>query len=191
MTRPGGEGLLDRRFGELLESLAGHAVPASGTAAALVAAMAAELVAMAARAAGGWRDAPGIAAQARALSARLVPLAAADSDAFARVLELRSDPAADPRDLGPALERSAELPLAIADAAAATAELAAIAAEHCSGHEHADAIAAAALAEGAARAAASLVHVNLAVGADDGWAADADEHVRIAEAARRRASAAR
>ena len=93
-----------------------------------VSAMAAEVVVMVARATTGWGDAAGVAAQARALSARLVPLASADATAFARVVALRADPHADERDLGPALDRAAELPLAIADAAAATAELAAMAA---------------------------------------------------------------
>src|SRR5262249_33701649 len=148
--------LVELRFAELLEALGGEQVPASGSAAALTGAMAAELVAMAARAATGWADGPGVAAQAKALSVRLVPLAGADADAFARVVALRADPAADERDLGPALDRSAELPLAIADAAAATAELAALTAAWATGYELADAVAAAALAAGAVRPNAAL-----------------------------------
>ena len=68
---------------------------------------------------------------------------------------------------------AAELPLAIADAAAATAELAALAAEWAIGYEKADAIAAAALAEGATRAAAALVHANLTTVPGDARAAAA------------------
>ncbi len=181
--------LLELRFADLLEALAGERVPASGTAAALAGAMAAELVAMAARASNGWTDGPGVAAQARSLAARLVPLAAADADAFARVVTLRADPASDERDLGPALDHAAALPLSIADATAATAELAAVVAEWAPGYEKADAIAAAAIAEGATRAAASLVHANLTTRPGDRRAARADELVRAAAAARDRAEA--
>jgi formiminotetrahydrofolate cyclodeaminase len=149
--------------------------------------MAAELVAMAARASSGWSEAAGIAAQARSLSARLVPLASADADAFARVVTLRSDPAADGRDLGPALERAAALPLAIADASAAVAELAAVVAEWATGYEKADAVAASALAEGATRAAAALVHANLTIRPGDERSVRADELVRTAADARTRA----
>jgi formiminotetrahydrofolate cyclodeaminase len=177
-------GLPELRLTELLDALAGVDVPASGSAAALAGAMAAELVVMVARATTGWDDAPGVAAQARALSARLVPLASADATAFARVVALRADPHADERDLGPALDQAAELPLAIADAAAATAELAALAAGWAIGYEKADAIAAAALAEGATRAAAALVHANLTTLPGDARATRADGLVQSAAAAR-------
>ena len=176
--------LPELRLTELLEVLSGTQVLASGSAAALAGAMAAEIVVMVARASTGWRDAPGAAAQARALSARLVPLASADAAALARVIGLRADPDADERDLGPALERAAALPLAIADAAAATAELAALAAGWAVGYEKADAIAAAALAEGATRAAAALVHANLTTMPGDSRATRADELVLAAAAAR-------
>jgi glutamate formiminotransferase/formiminotetrahydrofolate cyclodeaminase len=184
----GAEGLLALRLEEFLEALATNApVPASGSAAAIVGAMAAELVAMTARAATGWNDAAGVAAQARGLAARLRPLATADADAFARVLALRADPGSDARDLGPALERSMAVPLEIADACAATAELAAIAASHAVGHERGDAVAAAALAEGATRAAAALVMANLMTVAGDDRSSRAADLVRVAAAARERA----
>jgi len=179
--------LLELRFADLLDALGGEQVPASGSAAALSGAMAAELVAMAARAAAGWEDGPGVAAQARSLSSRLVPLAGADADAFAKVIRLRSDPGADERDLGPALEQAAELPLSIADAAAATAELAAVTASWATGYERADAIAASALAEGAVRAAAALVHANLTTRPGDERADRADRLVATAAEARARA----
>lgn len=183
--------LLELRLSELLDALATEQVPASGSAAALVGAMAAELVAMVARATDGWPESAGVAAQARALSARLAPLARDDATAFARVVALRSDPASDRRDLGPALERAAELPLAIADAASATAELAALAASWAVGYEKADAVAAAALAEGAARAAAALVRTNLAVVEGDPRAVRAEQLVRVAAGARERAEESR
>ena len=176
--------LPELKLAELLDVLSGTQVVASGSAAALAGAMAAEIVVMVARASTGWREAPGAAAQARALSARLVPLASADAKAFARVIDLRADPDADERDLGPALDRAAELPLAIADAACATAELAATAAGWGIGYERADAIAAAALAEGATRAAAALVHANLTTVRGDARAAHADALVALATAAR-------
>jgi len=176
--------LRELRVAELLEALSGSRVPSSGSAAALTGAMAAELVAMTARAASDWADAPGVAAQARTLSARLVPLATTDADAFTRVVDLRADPDADARDLGPALEHAADVPLAIADAAAATAELAALAASWVSGAEKTDAVAAAALAEGAARSAAALVHANLATRPGDARSLRADQLVRAAAEAR-------
>ena len=86
-------------------------VPASGSAAALTGAMAAELVAMTARATTGWADAAGVAAQARTLSARLVPLAAADADAlYARSSSSAPTRRRTQRDLGPALERRRRRP---------------------------------------------------------------------------------
>ena len=189
MTSAGGDdGLLALRLGEFLDALSTTApIPASGSAAAVVGAMAAELVAMTARSTTGWADAAGVAAQARGLASRLRPLAAADAEAFARVLALRADATSDHRDLGPALERSAAIPLEIADACAATAELAALAAERAVGHERADAVAAAALAEGATRAAAALVFANLTTVAGDGRSSQAHELVRVAVAARERA----
>jgi formiminotetrahydrofolate cyclodeaminase len=184
--------LLALTLDQLLDALAaGEPALASGTAAALVAAMAAELIAMSARKAADWADAAGVAAQARALSARLRSLAAADATAFARVLDLRANATSDARDLGPALEHAADVPLAIADASAATAELAALAAERTVGHERADAVAAAALSEGATRAAAALVQANLATVPGDRRSTAADALVLVAEQARARALEAR
>ncbi len=184
--------LLALRLDEFLDALAATTpVPASGVAAAVVGAMAAELVAMTARATAGWADAAGVAAQARGLALRLRPLAAADAAAFARVLELRADANSDHRDLGPALERSADIPLEIADACAATAELATLAAERAVGHERADAVAAAALAEGATRAAAALVLANLMTVSGDDRTVRVTELVRVASQARERALEAR
>ncbi len=189
ISRTGSAGdLLALRLDEFLDALAATTpAPASGSAAAIVGAMAAELVAMTARAATDWADAAGVAAQARGLASRLRPLAAADAAAFTRVLELRSDPSSDHRDLGPALERSADIPLEIADACAATAELAALAADRAVGHERADAVAAAALAEGATRAAAALVFANLTTASGDDRSSRADALVSIAAQARARA----
>ena len=63
--------------------------------------------------------------------------------------------------LARALDRAADCPLAIAETAADTAALAAVAADRCVPRHRADAVAGAALAEGATRAAALLVETNL------------------------------
>lgn len=134
--------------------------------------MAASLVGMTARSSPDWEGAGGVIAQARVVRTRLMSLALADSEAYARVLEaLRpaDDLAADERDirLGFALGRAAALPLAIAEAAADAVELAAHAAEECAGSVRGDVLAAAVLAEAAVRVAVHLVEINLATADDD------------------------
>jgi formiminotetrahydrofolate cyclodeaminase len=101
------------------------------------------------------------------LRARLVPLATADAEAFAAAVEALDHPGAqrqEQRDwlLGIALDRAAELPLAIAEASADVALLAAFAAAEAEPRCRPDAVVAAALAEGATAAAAGLVDRNLA-----------------------------
>jgi formiminotetrahydrofolate cyclodeaminase len=117
-----------------------------------------------------WPGAAGVAAQACTIQERAAPLARADADAWEdAVTALR---AAESREGGSArhdfelerrLERAAAVPLRIAELGADAAVLAAVAAEHCDGAYRADAVAAAALAAGGARAAAHLVQVNLGV----------------------------
>lgn len=171
--------------------------PASGSTAAVVVSLAAALVAMSARfSRRDWPDAGGVVAQAEALRKRAAPLAQADADAFEAVLAVRrtmkSLPAGE-RDaaLGLALSHAADVPLAIAETAADVAELAALVAEKGNPNVAADAAAAALLAEGAARAAATLVAVNLGTTAEDERAARSRTLVSSAqEAARRAVSAA-
>ena len=125
--------------------------------------MASGLIAMAARTSPDWEEGAGVAAQAEALRARVTPLALADSDAYADVLEaLRASADGRPRDLAAALRRASELPLAIAEAAADTATLGAYAAGRCKASVRGEALVAVVLAEAAARAAARLVEINLA-----------------------------
>ena len=118
----------------LLDALASdEPLPASGTAAALVAAMAAGLVSKVARVSREWEDGQGVAAQARALRVRLALLATADTEAYGAALAAMRLPRRLPQEqrdaiLGRSLERAADVPLAIADAAADVAELAAAAA---------------------------------------------------------------
>ena len=169
-------------------------VPAGGAAAATTAALAASLVAMSARATGDWPESPGIAAQALRLRRRLTMLARTDAEAFAAALEqldgLGEDRGRDTR-LAVALDRAATLPLAIAETAADTAELAAVTAERCVPRHRADAVAAAALAEGAALAAAHLVDANLLSTQGDERTERARAAAEVASAARRRAEESR
>lgn len=181
--------LVGLRLDEFLDALAAEgAIPAGGAAAAVCAAMANSLVAMAARTSPDWQDAAGVAAQAQALRARVVPLALADSDAYAEALDalrLPPDPADPERGsvLAAALGRACDLPLEIAEAAADTAELAAYAAEHCAVTVRGEVLVAAALAEAAVRAAVRLVEINLAT-------TDGDPRLRRAQSVARAAAEA-
>jgi formiminotetrahydrofolate cyclodeaminase len=161
--------ILDLSVRQLLEETASEApTPGGGSLAAVTAAFAAGLLTMTARASSDWADAGAFAAQANALRARLQELAPANDEAYEHALAaLHMSPELD-RDtrnllLGESLERSAALPLAIAEAASNVAELAAVVAEECDPRVRADAAAAAMLALGATRAAAHLVEVNLGV----------------------------
>jgi formiminotetrahydrofolate cyclodeaminase len=151
---------------ELAEAISsGEAVPGSGWVAGVSAALAAALVAKAAKRSEGWSESAGARAQAIELRDRLLALAQQDALAYETALT-----SLERRDSGLArsLAKAAEVPLAIGEAAADTALLA-----------RADAAAAACLAAGAAQAAHRLVEVNLATGPDDerliqaGRAADA------------------
>ena len=168
-----GDEYLDLRLGDFLERLGtGKPAPGGGSASALTVAFAAGLVAMVARrSAESWEDAGGVAAQALALQARAAPLALADAQVWEQALDALHDAAGDGAapngDLETKLELSAEVPLQIAEAAADTASLAALAAELGEGSYRPDAAAAAVLAAAGARAAAHLVWVNLTVSEGD------------------------
>jgi len=187
--------LLGRRLGDFLDDLEETMpIPAAGPAAAIAGAMAASLVGMAAHSATNWPGAGGAAAQARALRARLVPLALADAQAYADALDaLRESAAGHGRhdELGEKLDRAAQLPLSIAEAATDVAELAALAAEQGDGPSRTDAVAAAALAEGAVVAAARLVELNLRTTPGDERSQRCAQLVAAATAARERALASR
>jgi methenyltetrahydrofolate cyclohydrolase len=188
-------GLLERQLAEFLDDLEGTGpIPASGPAAAIVAAMAASLVGMAARASTGWSGADGAAAQAARLRSRLLPLAHADAVAYAEAIQALEEVTAGRErhdSLAQKLDRAAELPLQIAEAAVDVAELAAVAAECGDGPSRTDAIAAAALAEGAVVAAVRLVELNLRTTAGDERSRLGEELVAAAGDARRRALEAR
>ena len=143
--------------------------PAGGTVAAVAVAMAAGLVAMAARLAHEWPKAGDVVERAEALRSRMATLALADEDAYAKVMEaLRLPPASPSRDaeVAAALSGAADVPLAIAEAAAEVAVLAALVAQEGNDRLRGDAVVAAELAGAGARGAAELVAINLA-GLDD------------------------
>jgi formiminotetrahydrofolate cyclodeaminase len=163
-----GDEYLDLRLGDFLDRLGtGHPAPGSGSASALTVAFAAGLVAMVARrSVDSWEDAPGVAAQALVLQARAAPLALADAEVWEQALEAletAGETTTPNGELEEKLDLSAEVPLQIAEAAADTASLAALAAKLGEGAYRPDAAAAAVLAAAGARAAAHLVAVNLGV----------------------------
>ncbi len=143
--------------------------PAGGSAAAVAVAMGAGLVAKAARLAHEWPPASDVVERAEALRSRLATLALADADAYAKVMEaLRLPPDSPSRaeDVAGALSGAADVPLAVAEAAAELALLAALVAQEGNVRLRGDAVVAAELAEAGARGAAELVAVNLG-GRDD------------------------
>ena len=174
-----------RELAELISAV--DAVPASGWVAGVSAAFAAALVAKAAARSEGWSDSAGARAQAVDLRDRLLALATQDAKAYESALG-----ALDRRDpgLARALDTAAEVPLALAEAAADVALLAADATERADGASRADAAAAAALAAGAARAAAKLVAINLSTQPGDERIAAAGRAVEAADDAARQALAA-
>jgi formiminotetrahydrofolate cyclodeaminase len=189
--------LLDTPLGELLETLAGESPsPGGGSAAAIVVAMAAGLVAKVARASVGyWDEAGGVIGQAESFRARVAPLAQADAEAYEEALSAlrgREELAERYRDqqLRAALERAAEIPLRIAEAGCDLASLAALLVENGNPEVRADAAAAAILAESGARVAAQLVGTNLGANADDPRVRHVESLVESAADASERALAA-
>jgi formiminotetrahydrofolate cyclodeaminase len=183
--------LLDARLGDVLDTLAGEGpAPASGSAAAIVVAMAAGLVTMVARASKEhWPEAGGVIGQAETFRARVAPLADADAEAYTHALSaLRSRDQLEARyrdqKLQAALERAAEIPIRIAEAGADLASLAALLVENGNPEVRADAAAASVLAEAGTRATAKLVEINLGATEDD-WRI---RHVRTLVAAASEAS---
>ena len=207
----GAMALVDRTLAEVLDRFgARESAPGGGSAAALTGALAAALTEMSAafaltppRAAHGAGAAaaadpdPDLADhQARLVAVRerahelrgeLLSLADDDTRSYAPVLDAlaieRSDPDRAAR-LRAALAAAADVPLAIAVAAAEVGELAFAAAQAGNAHLLGDATVGAVIAEAAARSAARLVALNLA-------ACPQDARIGRAEAAAERAWAAR
>ena len=155
---------LGLRLGDFLDAVASDGpAPSAGGAAAITVAMAAGLAAMAARlsdgdAAGRW------VARAEAVRADVTPLAQADAEAYARVLEAarrdRDDPGrADA--LREALSAASEVPFRVAGYAAEVCVLATEVAEGGNPRVRGEAAAAGLLAHAAAEVAATLISLNL------------------------------
>ena len=127
--------LYSRDLRALLDGIAAStAAPGAGAVAGIVTAMAAGLIASAARRSPDWAEARGVSAQAQALQSRVEMLAEANEQAYLDALALLDGRARgrENRDtaIGKALDTAAELPLAIAEAAFDVATLGAEAAEH-------------------------------------------------------------
>jgi glutamate formiminotransferase/formiminotetrahydrofolate cyclodeaminase len=181
---------LELRLQDFLEDVASaDLAPGAGLVAAIAVAMGAGLVAMAARLSRDeWLEAQGSAAQAEALRSRVTPLAELNAEAYASaVAALRLEDASDPtrRDeaIAIALERAAEIPLQIGEVASDVASLAAEVAEHGEPNLRADVAIAALLSEAGAKAAATLVEINLGTTSDDERVARARQLVTEASAA--------
>jgi len=191
-----GDRYLEQRLDEFLAELASpELLPGGGFAAAIAVAMAAGLVAMVARLSREqWPEANGAAAQAETLRLRIIPLAERNAATYAEAvatLRAKSDQS-ESRDeaIAEALDRAAQLPLQIGEAAADVSALAATVAERGEASLRADAAIAALLAQAGARAAATLVEVNLGTTTDDERVARARELVTAASTASEQALAA-
>lgn len=172
---------LPLRVEELLDRLAGNdPVPGSGSTAALVVAMAASLVAKAARRSPEWPEAGGAAAQAISLRARAGELALADARVYREALEQLGRREGVDHLLAGALERAADVPLRIARVGADVAALAREVCERCDPAVRPDVIGAGTLAAGAAQAAARLVEANLGAAGDDPRAHEANAYAEAA-----------
>jgi formiminotetrahydrofolate cyclodeaminase len=184
--RPGLQPLLDEISGP-------SAAPGAGAVAGIVIAMAAGLIASAARRSPDWDGARGIVAQAEALRARVERLAEENERAYlaARALieSVEAGGGAANVDLGKALDTAAELPLAIAEIAYDVVLLGAETAAHAAPGGAEDASAAAVLAEAAAHAAAGLIAANLVSMPGDERVAQANRLAAAASDAIRRSAA--
>ncbi len=163
--------LLDCSVNELLVRFAAkQPAPGGGAAAAFTAAMAAGLLGMAARfSTKQLIDSAGRAAQADRFRNQVAALAEQDVEAYQAVL----DAFALPRELDPegrreqirrTLERAAQVPAEIAEAASGIALEAVQLAERGNCNLRGDAFTAATLAAAAARSAAELVRLNVELG---------------------------
>ena len=187
-------GYLDEPLCAFLDQIAAREpAPGGGAAAAMTVAMAAALVAMAARFSASHLDsAADLCTHAEMLRARVAPLAQADANAYQQVIEAMRLPgkpnakAAKARNLAirKALDQAAEVPLRVAELGADVATLAATLARDGNPNLRGDAITAAQLAAAGTRAAATLVTIN--VGATDPRALRAQ---RLADAAGQSAAA--
>ena len=191
MTEPAARTYRGLSVAELLDQVSSpEPMPGAGYCAALALEMAAGLVTMAARVSRAeWGEARGAAAQASTLRDRVAPLAERNVEAYRDAVALLTAAESKGRDeeLRDALARAAGVPLEIAEIAVDVASLAAVVAERGDQALRADAVSAALLAEGAARAAATLVEVNLGTTTSDERVTRAGDLAGSAAAAAERA----
>ena len=186
--------MTDGRAGlrELLDEIAGPAAaPGAGAVSGIVTAMAAGLIASAARRSPEWVAGRGVVAQAESLRARVERLAEENEAAYlaARALidqAAAGDATSSDEEMGKALDTAAELPLAIAEVAYDVVLLGAETADRAAPGGAEDAAAAAVLAEAAAHAAAGLIAANLASISGDARVAHAHRLAAAASDAVRR-----
>jgi formiminotetrahydrofolate cyclodeaminase len=188
--------LYDRDLRVILDEIAGPSpAPGAGAVSGVVIAMAAGLIASAARRSAEWDEGKGVSAQAQALRSRVERLAEANEEAYLEALALiegtgASEDGARDQAIGKALDTAAELPLSIAECAYDVALLGAEAAQHACRGGAEDAAAASILAEAAARSAAGLVAANLVSRPGDERVVHAQRLADAATDAARRAVAA-
>lgn len=143
--------------------------PGGGGACAVTVAMAAALVAMAARYSGKQLDdAEALAADADGLRADALPLVQADADAYGELLAAFKDRSDGRKErIAAASRRACDVPLQMTDLAARAATLAAAVASRGNPNLGGDATTAALLCVAAAQSAAHLVRINVAGGGLD------------------------
>jgi formiminotetrahydrofolate cyclodeaminase len=188
-------GLADQPLGRLLGFVAApDPAPGGGSSAAVAAALSAALLEMSATLEAARErsevDAE-VAERAHELRAEALELADRDLSSYAPVLDAQRLPAGSParaEALTEALSAASQTPLAIAEAAAEVAELAARVTAVCNLAVRGDALAGVLIAEAAATAATSLVEVNVA-GSDGPDLARARDARRRAQEAREEALA--
>ena len=185
---------LDLSVAELLNDVASDSrSPGGGPVLALTLAMAAGVVAMAARVSStDWVDAAEVAARADALRSQAAALADRDAEAFERALAVLDaadaiEPERRDEEIGRIFAAAAAPLLEIGEVALDVAQLAAKAAVNADERVRPDAVAAASLAAAVATGAAELVAVNLTatraderVVRDRELAEDADRAARFA-----------
>lgn len=179
--------LHDLTVRDFLDAVAARtSAPGGGAAAGTVTALAAALVAMAARFGEPGPGTDELVEQAEALRRRAAPLADPDAAAYQRYLQAARDHDRSGSEVEQALSAATDVPAEIADVAAAVAELAARVLDGGNPRLHGDAATGAVLAAAAARAASGLVAENTAA-ADDrvagsrAAAARAEKHAAAGE----------
>jgi methenyltetrahydrofolate cyclohydrolase len=176
---------LDMPLSRFLEFVAsGDSAPGGGAAAAVAVALSAGLSSMSAiLSSDHLPDAAWLISRTERLRQEVARLAQADAEAYRRVIAARH---AQDQSVQAALSGAADVPMAIVEVGAETADIAArLVTEDGNPNLKGDAMAAVLLAEAGVRAATALVKINLsAAGIEDGRLNRADELADTAAAAR-------